>query len=319
MAKPTAGPRSERVRGRAARSGRTGGIAKPVLIAGFLLALVAVVAMGLSLRRGGGAGGGAIATLRTGDFHSLAFSPDNPNVVFFGHHNGLMRSDDGGRTWSALVDRPNFDAMSLAVSRTNGRQLYLAGHDIFQVSIDGAATWQPVAHNLPGTDIHGFAMSPDGPNRLYTLVAGQGVFQSADGGREWQPLGGLPGDVMALAAAGGTPETLYAGSMSAGVLRSSDGGQNWTPATAGLGTHGVYALAVDPANRQTIYAGGDGGLYKSADGGASWSKLPFPGASVVTLAINPTQPSVVLAISVQSQQGLVYRSEDGGQSWGTSQ
>lgn len=318
MSKQTAEPRSQHARGRSARNARSGGIAKPILIAGFLLALVVAVAVGLSLRRGGGVGG-AIATLRTGDFHSLAFSPDNPNVVFFGHHNGLMRSDDSGQTWAALVDRPNFDAMGLAVSRANGRQLYLAGHDIFQVSMDGGATWQPVPHDLPGTDIHGFAMSPDDPNRLYALVAGQGVFQSADGGRTWQPLGGVPDDVMALAAAGGTPETLYAGSMSAGVLRSNDGGENWTPATAGLGTRGVYALTVDPANRQMIYAGVDGGLYKSADGGASWRKLPFPGDNAVTLAINPTQPNVVLAISMQGQQGLVYRSEDGGQSWGQSQ
>src|SRR5262245_41847119 len=160
MPKQRAEPRSERARGRSARIARHGGVSKPILVAGFLLALVAVVVVGLSLRRGSSAGGGAITTLRTADFHSLAFSPDNPNIVFFGHHNGLKRSEDGGLTWSALVDRSNFDAMSLAMSRANGRQLYLAGHDIFQVSMDGGATWQAVAHNLPGTDIHGFAMSP---------------------------------------------------------------------------------------------------------------------------------------------------------------
>jgi len=319
MTKETAESRGQRSRGRSARSARPGGLSKPILIAGFLLALVAVVALSLSLRRGGGADGGAIATLRTGDFHALAFSPSDPNVVFFGHHNGMMRSDDGGRTWSTLVDRPNFDAMGLAVSRTNGRQIYLAGHDIFQVSTDGGATWQPVTHNLPGTDIHGFAMSPDDPNRLYALVAGQGAFQSTDGGRTWQPLGSLPNDVMALAAAGGNPETIYAGSMSAGVLRSADGGRSWTQATAGMGARGVYALAVNSSTQQTVYAGVDGGLYKSTDGGASWSKLPFPGDNAVALTVSSSQPNVVLAISVKGQQGLVYRSEDGGQSWGKSQ
>jgi len=286
---------------------------------GFILALVAVVAVVFSLR-GARQIGGAIATLQTADFHALAFSPDNPNEVFFGHHNGIMRSDDGGRTWTPLVERQNFDAMGLAVSRANGRQVYLAGHNVFQVSADGGASWQPVDHNLPGTDIHGFTMSPDDPNRLFAFVVGSGVFQSGDGGRTWQALAGqAPGDIMGLAAAGGTPETLYAGSMRFGVLRSTDGGQSWKPAMQSGNAASLFALAVDPTAHQTVYAGGEGGLYKSTDSGTSWSKLPFPADNVVALAISPAQPNVVLAISVQGQQGLVYRSEDGGQSWGKRQ
>ena len=121
---------------------------------------------------------------------------------------------------------------------------------------------------------------------------------------------------MALAVAGGGSETIYAGSMSAGVLRSADGGRSWAPATNGLGARGVHALAIDPSARQTIYAGADGGLYKSADGGATWSKLPFPGDNIVALTVSSAQPNVILAITVRDRQGLVYRSEDGGQSWG---
>ena len=321
MAQKVAPPRPEstRSRGRPISGTPTRRFPKSLLIVGFILALVAVVAVSLSLR-GGGQPGGAIATLQTADFHALAFSPDNPNVVFFGHHNGIMRSDDGGRTWTQLVERQNFDAMGLAVSRANGRQVYLAGHNVFQVSADAGASWQPVNHNLPGTDIHGFAMSLDDPNRLYTFVVGSGLFQSADGGRIWQTLSDkVPGDIMGLAAAGGMPETLYAVSMRFGVLRSTDGGQSWKPAMQSVGAGSLFTLAVDPAVHQTVYAGGEGGLYKSSDGGTSWSKLPFPADNVIAIAISPAQPNVVLAISVQGQQGLVYRSEDGGQSWGKRQ
>ena len=167
---------------------------------GSLVALAAIVLAAFSLT-GGQAGGGAAGVLQTADFHALAVSPADPDVVFFGHHHGIMRSDDGGRTWRPLVDRQNFDAMGLAVSRTNPRQLYLAGHDIFQVSTDGGASWREVAHNLPGTDVHGFAMSPDDPDRLYAFVNGHGVFTSADGAWTWQRLSQVPPDVMALAAA----------------------------------------------------------------------------------------------------------------------
>ncbi len=260
-----------------------------------------------------------IATLDTADFHSLAFGADNPNVVFFGHHNGLMRSDDGGHTWRPAVERAGFDAMGLAVGRgapPRASAMYLAGHDVFQVSTDGGATWQPVAHNLPGTDVHGFAMNPDDPSRLFAFVVGHGLFRSADGGRTWQPMPGeAPRDVIALAAAGGSPETLYVGSAQSGVVKTTDGGQRFTRAADGLGARPVLALAVDPTARQTVYAGLDGGLYKSTDGGASWRKLPFPGDNAVALAVSPVRPNVLLAISVKDRRGLVFRSEDGGATW----
>ncbi|MBI3975421.1 MAG: exo-alpha-sialidase [Armatimonadetes bacterium] len=266
---------------------------------------------------GGRQAGGAIAVLRTADFHALAFSPDDPEVAFFGHHNGMMRSTDGGRTWSPLVAQPNFDAMGLAVNRGNSRQIFLAGHDVFQISVDGGASWQPVAHDLPGTDIHGFAMSSNDPNRLYAFVVRHGLFSSADGGRRWtEASSALPGDVMALAAAGGSPEILYAGSMRAGVLKSTDGGRTWEVTTGGLPSPTVFTLAIDPTNRNAIYAGLLGGLFKSTDGGTTWSKLPFPGENVVALAVSPSRPNVLLAITVHQSDGLVYRSEDGGQTWG---
>lgn len=295
------------------------------LVAGaaVVLALAAAVAGYLVSRgqAGEGAEVGAISVLRTSDFHALAFSPNDPNVVIFGHHNGVMRSDDSGRTWQPMVERRNFDAMSLAVSRANPRQVYLAGHDVFQLSADGGATWQPLAHDLPGTDIHGFAMSPDDPGRLYAFVVGHGAFRSADGGRTWQWLAGqLPSDVMALAALGGSPETLYAGSMQSGLLKSADGGQSWSRAGAGMHSRNVMALAADPVNRQTVYAGVEGGLYKSTDGGETWTKLPYPGNNAVALAVNPSRPHVLLAIAVRStatgREGLVYRSEDSGMTWG---
>ena len=290
------------------------------LALGLALALVAVgVVFVLSGNGGGGhAGGSALAVLRTNDFHALAFGLDNPNVVFFGHHNGVMRSDDGGRTWQPLVDRPNFDAMILAVSPGNPRQVFLAGHDVFQVSQDGGASWQPVKHDLPGTDIHGFTMNPDDPNRLYAFVVGHGVFTSQDSGRSWQRLGGQPpADLMALASAGGSPETLYAGSMSAGVVKTTDGGATWTPSNARLGSRNVMALAVDPTTRQVVYTGTDDGLYRSDDAGASWRRLPFPGGNALAVAVSPSDPQVVLAIAgVRRGEGRVYRSEDGGTTWG---
>ncbi|MCX6020780.1 MAG: YCF48-related protein [Chloroflexi bacterium] len=256
--------------------------------------------------------------MKTNDFHALAFSAEDPNVAYFGHHNGILRTADGGQTWKPLVDRPNFDAMNLAVGPAAGSRMYLAGHDIFQISTDSGATWQPVAHNLPGTDIHGFTMSPDDSNRLIAFVVGHGPLQSSDGGKTWQRLAGswaASGNVP-FASAGGVPEKIYAGSGSTGVVRSNDGGKTWTPAVSGLERRQVMTLAVDPKADQTVYAGTDAGLFKSTNGGISWTKLPYPGAAVFALALSPAQSQRILAISVSNQQGQVYRSDDGGQTWG---
>lgn len=281
--------------------------------------LLVVGVVGTLVFQGGGEGTGRsrpISVLRTEDYHSLVFSPNDPNIVFFGHHDGIMSSDDDGKTWQQLVSRPNFDAMSLAFSYNNSQLMYLAGHDIFQVSRDGGVTWSPMQNNLPGTDIHGFTVSPEDPQRLFAYVYGAGFLRSSNVGLTWEKLSTqLPSDIMALAASGGNPETLYAGSMAKGLFRSTDGGQNWA-SVKGLGSGGIMAIAVDPRMPKTVYAGGEVGLYKSTDGGDSWTKLDFPGRNIAALAISPAQPGLLLVINVAGGKGEVYRSEDGGMTWG---
>jgi len=296
-----------------------------IWVAGGLLVLVGLAVAAWTLMRTGSAPqeNGVISTLQTLDQHALLFSPTDPNVVFFGHHNGLMRSDDGGRTWKPLVDRRAFDAMQLATGgRSNPGRVYLAGHDVFQVSDDGGSSWRPVEHNLPGTDIHQFTLDPDNPDRLTAVVVGFGAFRSADAGRTWTKLPAQPpGDVTALASAGGEPEVLYVGTANSGLLRSVDSGTSWNAASGQVGSdsgfRAVLALAVEGSDRQTVYAGTDSGLAKSTDGGAHWAALSYPGDNAVAVAVSPANPRVVLAVATSPRhQGLVYRSEDGGQSWG---
>lgn len=281
------------------------------------LAAATLVGLILFLVRPRSSTNGALATLQTGDFHALAFDPTDARVAFFGHHGGVLRTEDGGRTWRPLVERPNFDAMSLGISRADARRVYLAGHDVFQVSVDGGSTWQPVSHNLPGTDIHAFTVNPENPDRLAALVVGRGAFRSADGGRSWTPMGGgLPDDVMALASAGGEPEVLFASGARSGVFGSTDGGGTWARTAGGADPPGVTVLTIGPADPGTLYADTERGLFKASGAGAAWSKLPYPAENVVALAVSPSDPNVLLAIGVENRRGLVFRSEDGGLTWG---
>lgn len=84
----------------------------------------------------------------------------------------------------------------------------------------------------------------------------------------------------------------------------------------------VYALAIDAANADAIYAGVGGQVVRSTDGGASWAKPSDPlGGNVVALAIDPTNPRILYAGTswtngCQHTQRRVFKSTDGGVTWG---
>ena len=164
-----------------------------------------------------------VATVRAPDYHSLAVSPQDGDRVWFGSHEGLQESTDGGRTWRPLSGVQG-DAMSLARPPGDPAWVYLAGHDIFQRSTDGGQTWQAVATDLPGTDLHGFAADPANARRVYAVVVGQGVFLSDDGGTQWRATSTQPpGAVGGLAVTAGDPARVYVVA-ALGVMYSADGG-----------------------------------------------------------------------------------------------
>ena len=162
--------------------------------------------------------------MQTRDFHALMFSGADLNTAFYGHHGGLMVSKDQGATWLPTTLQ-GADAMSLASPTTNPLRMYAAGHGVFFRSDDAGQTWLPVTGQLAGADIHAIATSPGDANRVYALVAGQGLATSGDGGATWQPIASPPGGVTALAAWG--TQTVIAGTAKSGVFRSDDGGQTW--------------------------------------------------------------------------------------------
>lgn len=273
--------------------------------------LIGAVALGLFLNSS--LASGAIGSISASDYHSLTFSPNDPNVIFFGYHNGLMRSNDGGRTWQSVMDKANFDAMGAGIGGSNPSQFYIAGHNVFQVSSDGGSTWQAMpTTGLPSTDFHGFAMSPGNPKQMYMYIASSGLFGSADSGQNWQQINTqLPGDIMSLSAGKGNPSVLYATSMGSGLTSSTDGGKSWNNSSLG----GVVAVAADPTSAGTVYASARDGLYKSTNSGTSWNKLPFVGSNVILIGVSPAKPGVVEVVGIKGRQGMVYRSEDGGNTW----
>lgn len=232
-----------------------------------------------------------LSTIQAADYHSLAFSPTDPNVLFFGHHNGIMQSSDGGRSWGATVSRSGFDAMILGVSPANPDVLWMAGHNVFYQSGDRGKNWAEVQTNLPGLDLHAFAVSASDPNLLYAFAVGHGVFRSTDGGLMWESLGASSPRAPFALATGGTNEALYVGT-DQGMAMSRDRGQTFTP----ISVPGAPVMAIAGApNSAVLYVATAQGLYRSSDAGQSWSKTSYSG-NVAALAVQPTDPERVVLV-----------------------
>ena len=144
---------------------------------------------------------------------------------------------------------------------------------------------------------------------------------------QWTPAGWGGGGFYYAAAYHPTRDgVIYLAGDVGGVYRSDDHGRSWLVINNGLVNYGVFSLAVDRKNPDTIYAATDGGLCKSVDSGSHWQLLPRTGPkdlhltgekgkSIHCIAVDPTDGNIVYAVS---PAGKIFKSIDGGQSWSVS-
>ena len=276
-----------------------------------LLALALGVVLWQDNREGTAAGAvRPIATLSTADVHALLWSATEANTVFVGHHGGLLRSDDGGRTWQPTTLK-DADAMSLAVSSQAPTRIYAAGHGVFRRSDDGGKTWTAPDVPIQGADIHAFAQNPVNPDHLYALEASRGILVSTDAGATWKPVASTPGHAALGVTADG--KTLLLGT-SDGVQGSPDQGVTWQPFGQGLPRFTqVLGLAVDPGDN-TVFAATSKGLFHRNGTDRDWQPTALT-QPLISVAASPLQAGVVIAVDDAKR---VYRSDDGGATWSGS-
>ena len=111
---------------------------------------------------------------------------------------------------------------------------------------------------------------------------------------------------------------LYAGTATAGAWKTTDKGMNWSLITKNLELNGVYAIEIDFIDFNTIYISGNGGIYKSADGGNNWNIIGDANFtnlshSIRDIKLQPTNNQILFAAT---DEGL-FRSVDGGNTFTT--
>lgn len=289
-------------RRRPAKGGRVGSRA-PVVLVG--LALVLVITVGALWWLLGSSSGTptAWARLGTADVHALAFDPTDPQRLLFGHHDGLLASSDGGRSWQP-TELSGADAMN--IGRLDGQRLQIAGHEVYVESTDGGITWTPVSNDLPGLDLHAFAIDPADADRAWVFAVGHGLFRTQDAGRHWELLD--PNNWGALTTYRRDGATVLAAIGPEGLVHTRDGGMTWEPMAYPGAPMAALAAAPDGS---ALYAATSAGIRRSTDEGATWSDTSFR-MQALALAVSPTDPQRLAAVDSDT---LFYSSSDGGSTW----
>jgi len=253
---------------------------------------------------------------------------------------GVYRTADGGVSWTAAEGNLHHlqvgSVLDLAVDPSDPDVVYGSAQFFCDSctsgglvkTIDGGAHWHSERNGLdPGGTYEDILIDPSNPSFVYTWTGeesgggGGGVFRTKDGGRTWRITNhGLPVNedaavpVAALELDPLDPDILYA-SLSGvhRLFKTVDATRTWSGIHTGVGTS-FSELDIAPSDPSIVYAPGPAGVYRSDDGGQTWTLLAddFTNIGFADVAFAASDPAIAYA---GSTTGAVYRSADGGNSW----
>lgn len=255
-----------------------------------------------------------IGPSRGGRSLGCAGSPSRPNEYYFGATGGgLWKTTDGGNEWKAVTDGQvtSSSVGAVAVAETYPDIVYIG---MGEVQLRGSIT------------------------------QGDGVYKTIDGGKTWSHLGlketqavsririhPTDPDIVYVAALGHP----YGNNEERGVFRSTNGGETWEKVLYASPKAGAVDLIIDRNNPKILYAstwevqrkawkmwggGGDCKVWKSVDGGDTWTDLtgnagmPAGPIGKIGVTVSPVDSNRVWAI-VEANEGGVFRSDDAGKTW----
>ncbi|HEY8315030.1 MAG TPA: hypothetical protein VIG51_12785 [Candidatus Baltobacteraceae bacterium] len=227
-----------------------------------------------------------------------------------------------------------------------------AGGGVWKTA-NGAATWTPVFEKQDVSAIGAVTIDPTNENVVWVgtgeanprndVTYGDGVYKTTDGGKTWTNLGlKATRHISRILVDPKNPNHVIVGALGdvfkdstdRGVYVTDDGGKSWTKTLYVGPQSGPSEMAMDPNDPNVIYAGiwqfrrepwtfhsggPADGLYKSSDGGKTWTKLTGHGlpsgiTGRIAVAVAPSDSKRVYAI-IEAKGGILWRSDDAGANW----
>ncbi|MCE2405132.1 MAG: hypothetical protein J4F43_08245 [Dehalococcoidia bacterium] len=228
---------------------------------------------------------------------ALAIDPDAPDTMYAGTGTptpaGVFRSGDGGRTWEQRpveiaaecinVGTPRVTA--IAIDPTAANRVWVGLEvDGLRLSTDSGESWRAVNGGIPNRDVHNVTVTA-GPPKTVIVVVNDDIYTTVDDGATWRSVGvrdsfpwGYPRGVLVKP---GEANTVFVtiGDTTPGqigtVMRSTDTGNTWSSLTFPVEPNAaMWVVNAQPYEADVMFAGSRYGyLYRSDDGGESWSKL----------------------------------------------
>ena len=240
-------------------------------------------------------------------------------------------------TSSALLLALSFSAAQPPVEKKDDKPLPI-----------GALKARLVGPAVTSGRVVGFAVHPTDRSHYYVAVASGGVWKTTNGGTTWTPVfdNEASYSIGCVVMDPKNPNVVWVGTgennsqrsvaYGDGVYKSTDGGRTWANVGLKLSEH-IGKIVIDPRDSDTVFVaaqgplwgpGGERGLYKTTDGGKTWSRILNidENTGVTDIVLDPRNPDVLLAASYQRRRHVwtiinggpgsaIHRSTDGGKSW----
>ena len=265
--------------------------------------------------------------------NAVATAPDE-TIVYAGSsdyaagQSAIFRSTNGGQTWKTVVQAASGEFYSdILVDPRNSATIYAGtlGNDgktrIYR-SGDTGANWA-FGHTVPEYCLPSFA--PGATSGTALASCGTHLFHTADSGLTWQELSNPFTEPTRLTPGAGGTLLAYGQTT---IFKSSNGGSSWQKTGNPLPCAAMNALRADPARANAFVAGAGalgsagltcGGVYRSADGGSTWTATNLSGVYVTDIAINTLDPTRVYAsagyLGGLFPEGGAWASTNGGSTW----